>query len=169
MKEQEIPINIDLTEKPVLRKYPNESPDDEDPAKRAAFYKHKNHFFIVTIAGKPVFTRYGDVYTVSSLCASYAAILPKLHGIFNDQKRASKENTVRYIRTHGAFTVFLIRQNLIFVCVSKSKSSYFVIRKQLEQLHVQVCPCSSIAHFTDYWRAERATEQHAGTGPEGAA
>ena len=57
MKDHEIPINVDLIAKPVLRRYPNESPDYEDPSRRAAFHKHKNHFFIITVAGKSVFTR----------------------------------------------------------------------------------------------------------------
>jgi len=149
MKE-EIPINVDLIEKPVLRKYPNESPEDEDVAKRTAFYKHKNHFFIITVAGKPVFTRYGDVYSVSSLCASYAAIIPKLQGIFNDQGKTKKENTVRYIRTHSSLTVFLMKENLIFACVSKSNSNYFIIRKQLEQLYIQVLIIWYLVNYFDY-------------------
>ena len=53
----ELYINVDTIEKPILRPYPNESPEDADESKRNAFYNHKNHFFILTTAGKPVYTR----------------------------------------------------------------------------------------------------------------
>ena len=59
--KQEVYINIDTIEKPIIRFYPNESPEDENEEKRDAFFKHKNHFFVLTSAGKPVYTRYGNL------------------------------------------------------------------------------------------------------------
>ncbi len=58
MKSNEgISTNVDLVERPVLKSYANESPEDRDEAKRLAFYRHKSHYFIFTTAGKPVFTK----------------------------------------------------------------------------------------------------------------
>lgn len=62
-KGQELNMGADMIEKPVLRLHPDESPEDADEAKRNAFYAHKNHFYIFTVAGKPVYTRY-----LASLC-----------------------------------------------------------------------------------------------------
>ena len=56
--KEELCINLEIIEKPVIRPHYGESPEDLDPAKREAFYNHKNHFFILTSAGKPVYTRY---------------------------------------------------------------------------------------------------------------
>ena len=55
--KRELCINMDLIEKPTVRIYPEESPEDMDEEKRNAFFKHKNHFFVITSAGKPVYTR----------------------------------------------------------------------------------------------------------------
>jgi len=44
--------------KPTPSDYPKESPEDPHEHIRNAFFSHSNHFFILTIAGKPVFTRY---------------------------------------------------------------------------------------------------------------
>ena len=52
-----ISTNVDLIERPILRSYTTESPESPDAEKRAAFFKHKTHYFIFTNAGKPVFTR----------------------------------------------------------------------------------------------------------------
>jgi hypothetical protein len=84
--------------------------------------------------------RYGDVYKVSALCASYSAILPKLLSIFADQNYCDEINSLRYIKTRNLITVFLIKKNVLYVCVTKSKISYKFILKQLEQLHDQVLP-----------------------------
>jgi len=50
--------DTNLIEIPRIKQHANESPDDPDEEKRTAFYKHKNHFFVLTIAGKPIFTKH---------------------------------------------------------------------------------------------------------------
>lgn len=139
-------VKLAINEKPVPSEYDAESPEDYDENVRKAFFSHTNHFFILTAAGKPVFTRhlfistsrYGDVYRVSALCASYSAILPKLLSIFVDQDLTKEPNTLRYIKTRSLLTVFLMRRNVLYVCVTKSKTSYKLVQEQLEQLHTQV-------------------------------
>jgi hypothetical protein len=51
-------LKSDKGNKPTPSNYPKESPEDSDEHIRNAFFSHSNHFFILTIAGKPVFTRY---------------------------------------------------------------------------------------------------------------
>lgn len=82
--------------------------------------------------------RYGDVYNVSSLCASYSAMIPKLNSIYADQKmHENSKNNLRYLRTGELLTVFLFKKNLVFICVSKNFASYFWIQRILEHLHTQ--------------------------------
>ena len=39
------------------------------------FFHHKRHFFILTFAGKPVYTRYGDEVKLSSFFASLSTMV----------------------------------------------------------------------------------------------
>ena len=131
--------NVELVERPILGTHINESPEDPDPFKRDAFYKHNCHFFIFTSAGKPVFTRYGDVYNVTSLCASYAAIIPKLLSTYSYRTSGiDSTNLLRYIKTKNMMIVFMFKKNIIYLCLSKGDKQYWSIRRQLEYLHLQV-------------------------------
>jgi len=133
-----ISINFELIEKPVLRMHSHESPEDPDPKNRELFYHHSCHFFIFTTAGKPIFTRYGDEFSVASLCASYAAILPKLHCMYSDQYVGIACSGIRYIKTKELLIVFMIRKNIVFLCIHKGNRGYMSIHRQLEYLSVQV-------------------------------
>ncbi len=136
-----VTTNVELIEKPILKSHLAESPEDPDIEKRRAFYSHKCHFFIFTTAGKPIFTRYGDEYSVASLCASYAAIIPKLQCMYSDQvggSTAEGTNPIRYIKTKDMLIVFMLRKNLVYLCIHKGDRGYSSIHRQLEYLHIQV-------------------------------
>lgn len=47
-----------IPEVPAIKTAPHEDPDNADKAKRSSFYAHKNHYFALTLAGKPIFTRH---------------------------------------------------------------------------------------------------------------
>jgi hypothetical protein len=55
--KEELCINVEMIVWGVFKSHYGESPEDMDAAKREAFYGHKNHFFILTAAGKPIYTR----------------------------------------------------------------------------------------------------------------
>lgn len=134
-----ITTNIELVERPVVRNHSFESPEDPDPAKRLAFYKHNCHFFIFTAAGKPVFTRYGDPYNVTSLCASYSAIIPKLQSTYSYATAGiDSENLLRYIKTKNMLIAFMFKKNIIYLCISKGDKQFSSIYRQLQYLHIQV-------------------------------
>ncbi len=57
---QGVSTNVDLIERPFIKSYAGESPEEADETKRKAFFAHKCHFFVFTLAGKPVFTRLYD-------------------------------------------------------------------------------------------------------------
>jgi len=138
-----ITTNIELIERPILRNHSTESPEDPDPLKREAFYKHNCHFFIFTAAGKPIFTRYGDAYNVTSLCASYSAIIPKLQSTYSyDTIGIDSNNLLRYIKTKNMLIVFMFKKNIIYLCISKGDKQFSAIYRQLQYLHIQV-PFSS--------------------------
>ncbi|EGR34304.1 hypothetical protein IMG5_017110 [Ichthyophthirius multifiliis] len=54
-----------------IQKHIDQSPDKQN------YNNHKHHVFIITDAGRPVYTRYGDETELSSLIATMGAILEK--------------------------------------------------------------------------------------------
>ena len=101
-------MSEEIVHQPIIKSYVEESPEVPDEDKRLAFFEHKKQFFIVTAAGKPIYTRYGEEGGVSTLCASIAAIVPKLQNQYYDQRSSTAANTIRYkfttITIPGIFT-----------------------------------------------------------------
>ena len=62
---------------PTIKKHSDEDPSSQDIAKRKLFYDHKTHFFILTNVGKPIFSKYGEDYTISNLSATISALISK--------------------------------------------------------------------------------------------
>ncbi len=57
MEGKEGGLEVDLIEKPIIKSYAEEGPEEQSEHRRKAFYNHKKHFFVITTAGKPIFTR----------------------------------------------------------------------------------------------------------------
>jgi len=82
------------------------------------------------------------------MCATLAAIVPKLHNLYYDQNACATRNNLRYFLVisnirylkngSGLLTVFLFKRNIIYICISKSENSYPFLISQLEFLHTQV-------------------------------
>lgn len=50
----------------------------------------------MTEAGKPVYSRFGDEYELSTFLASFSAIIPKVSSFFSTSKSSqSKPNTLK--------------------------------------------------------------------------
>lgn len=129
----------ELVPRPIIKSYVEESPESTDESKRTAYFSHKKQFLIITAAGKPIYTRYGDEGGTSAVCASFAAIVPKLNNLYGDQQHHSSPNEVRYIKTKSMLTVILVNQNLVFIGLSRSGHSYTFVQRVLNALNVQVC------------------------------
>ena len=131
-------IMEEIIPRPIIKSYAEESPETPEAEKRQAFFDHKRQFLIITAAGKPIFTRYSEEGGVSSLCASFAAVIPKLQNQYYDQQMHSSLNTIRYIKTPTMLAVFLFKRNLLYIALSKSGHTYTFLQRQLEALHTQV-------------------------------
>eukprot|EP00826_Nyctotherus_ovalis_P034224 TRINITY_DN2819_c0_g1_i9.p1 TRINITY_DN2819_c0_g1~~TRINITY_DN2819_c0_g1_i9.p1 ORF type:complete len:120 (+),score=34.54 TRINITY_DN2819_c0_g1_i9:125-484(+) len=116
-------LSGELVPHPIIKSYIEESPESTDESKRTAYFNHKKQFLIITAAGKPIYTRYGEEGGASAVCASFAAIVPKLNNLYSDQQHHSSANEVRYIKSRSMLTVILTNQNLIFIGLSRSGHS----------------------------------------------
>lgn len=115
------------------------------------WYKHKRHFFIFTFSGKPVFTRYGNEENLTSFFGTLLAILSKVETFnFNDinsdnnksNKKTNglspKKNTLKYIISNNTKVVFLDKEVLYLVCISKVNESINYIMNILNYIYSQI-------------------------------
>ncbi|KAG4087450.1 DUF254-domain-containing protein [Neocallimastix lanati (nom. inval.)] len=91
--------------------------------------KHKKHFFILSSAGKPIYSRYGDESKLSSLMGVIQAII-SFYNVDNDE--------INCINTSTHKIVFLLKNPLYLVCVSQTNETEEQLKIQLLYLYNQV-------------------------------
>ena len=94
----------DLALDRARRRYDQEDPNDGS----GRWALHKNHIFVLSSAGKPIFSRYGD----ESRLAPLVGVLQALVSFTRD-----RNDTIRYIKAGAHHVVFVLRGSLYFVAV----------------------------------------------------
>ncbi|KAG2219483.1 hypothetical protein INT45_010403 [Circinella minor] len=105
----------------------------------SSWVQHKKHFFILSSAGKPVWTRYGDESRISSLMGVIQAII----SFFQDSG-----DTIKSINAGNHKFVFVHKEPLYYVAVSKTGESDVQLRDQLLYLHNQIISVLTSAQLT---------------------
>ena len=82
-------------------------------------YQIRKHFFILTEAGKPVYSRYGEGEELAPFIATFSAILPKLQSFFwsTEQDASSNTNQVLELGSIRFKCHILHKGALIYICV----------------------------------------------------
>ncbi|KAJ6244452.1 vacuolar fusion protein mon1 [Anaeramoeba flamelloides] len=105
------------------QKHVNEGPLDEK------WKSHKKHFFILSQAGKLIYSRYGsDIKLTSLLCVPQALV-----SFVSDLG-----DKIKSIRACDHLFVFKIQGPIILVCVSQTGESAKQLRRQLKFLYKQI-------------------------------
>ncbi|ORX75692.1 DUF254-domain-containing protein [Anaeromyces robustus] len=91
--------------------------------------KHRKHFFILSSAGKPIYSRYGDESKLSSLMGVIQAII-SFYDVDNDE--------ICCINTSTHKIVFLLKTPLYLVCVSQTNETEEQLKLQLIYLYNQI-------------------------------
>ncbi|RUP45344.1 trafficking protein Mon1-domain-containing protein [Jimgerdemannia flammicorona] len=86
----------------------------EEDQSTANWTSHKKHFFVLSSAGKPVWTRYGDESRISSLMGVIQAIVSFF---------ADNDDSIRSINAGTHKIVFLLKDPLYFVAVARTGES----------------------------------------------
>jgi hypothetical protein len=97
-----------------------------DEAKRlidAQWYREKKHVFVLSLAGKPIFTLHGDENNLSDKFGLLATLVSFIE---------VTDDTIRAINLQGLKFVFLVRDPLIFVAISRFELSEQQIQMQLK-------------------------------------
>uniref|UniRef100_A0A7I4A6B9 Vacuolar fusion protein MON1 homolog n=1 Tax=Physcomitrium patens TaxID=3218 RepID=A0A7I4A6B9_PHYPA len=102
-------------------------PEEDDTS--LSWRKHKKHFFILSYAGKPIYSRYGDEHKLAGFSATLQAIMSFVE---------NSGDTVRFVKAGDHQIVFLVKGPLYLVAISATEEPEQVIRWQLELLHAQL-------------------------------
>lgn len=88
------------------------------------FNKKKRHVIVMTEAGKPVYTRYGEEAEISPIVATLSVIVNKLRNIRGDGNNLELK---RIENTHGKTLIFLkYRMFLIYITKDKRDNDFLI-------------------------------------------
>jgi hypothetical protein len=105
----------------------NKFPDQHN--KDPAFFQHEKHVFILSFAGRPIFSRYGDETMLAAYMGVISAIISNIE---------SMKDAVRVIIAGQWKFVFLFKGPIYLLCVSRSGESVAQLRAQLNYAHSQL-------------------------------
>lgn len=102
---------------------------DEDIS-QIEWRKHRKHIFVLSIAGKPIYTRYGDDQKLAPFMASMMALISFVED--------SKDN-IRYFAAGNLKVVFFVRGPMYLGCISRNKEDTVAeLSRQLFFVHSQI-------------------------------
>jgi hypothetical protein len=126
---------------------------DKDPdISNEQFHSKKRHLIIMTEAGKPVYSRYGDEAELSPIVATINVIVNKLRNLKGDGEQVS----VRRIETNITKTLIFHKHNLFLIYITRVKSDNdFLVQQLADSIFHQVAVCKEIIFSITNSFAER--------------
>ena len=85
------------------------------------FYQIRKHFLIMSEAGKPIYTLYGDEENLSPFFATVSAIVPKIQSFFVTVAEREQKNQLKWVASKNFDAAFLKKGNLIYICLITRK------------------------------------------------
>ncbi|KAI0243689.1 Vacuolar fusion protein mon1 [Massospora cicadina] len=107
----------------IRRQHGSEAPDSLE------WQGHQHQLFILSSAGKPIYSRYGD----ESQLSGYMGILQAIISFFADDN-----DSIRCIKAGNTKIVFMLRDPLYYVLVAKTGDNEETLRGQLYCIHHQI-------------------------------
>ncbi|KAH7286199.1 hypothetical protein KP509_33G062800 [Ceratopteris richardii] len=117
--------NGGLLKRDLFLEKQHQSEDDSSESWR----KHKKHFFILSHAGKPIYSRYGDEHKLAGFAATLQAIMSFVE---------NGGDRINYVRSGDHQVVFLVKGPVYLVSISSTNEPLRVLRRQLDLLHGQL-------------------------------
>ncbi|GIL46340.1 hypothetical protein Vafri_3345 [Volvox africanus] len=119
----------------ALQRQP-ETPSDDTEASTsgsdeegAAWHTYPKHFFILSSAGKPIYSYHNDEKSLASLTALISALISVVQ---------NQGDTVQHIRSGSTLIVFMLHGPLYFVAVSSVGEPATALKRQLDLLYGQL-------------------------------
>lgn len=132
-KLEEQGIGMKGRSSPLLEAGTQESPGfmshrDEDVTAES-WRQHRKHVFVLSEAGKPIYSRYGSEEALSSTMGVMMALVSFVQ---------SGDNIIRSVYSEEHTVVFLQKGPLVLVCVSSSRQSERQLRGELLYVYYQI-------------------------------
>lgn len=131
-----------VSPKPPWRWHPSKrrlGEDDSDPK----WLARRKHFFILSDAGKPIYSRYGDESALAGFTAALSAIVAAAEDPGGGGDQGDKLHCVSAGANHKM--VFLTRGPVYLVALAATGEPVMVLRRQLELLHSQLISILTVA------------------------
>ncbi|KEG15669.1 putative vacuolar fusion protein MON1 B-like [Trypanosoma grayi] len=117
----------------------------------------KKHVFILTSAGKPIFTRYGDEADFSDLFGIFQVLIAMAHQQCNDGAPAYQQAArgLRRVTSGDLCMYFHVEGELYYVLATRTGESARSCLRQMRQMHLQLISlvpnvCDILAHYPSY-------------------
>ncbi|KAI8086666.1 vacuolar fusion protein MON1 [Halteromyces radiatus] len=123
----------------VLNSTKNRMNEQDSSGFSSSWLQHKKHFIILSSAGKPIWSRYGDESRISSFTGVIQAII----SFFQDS-----DDTIKSINAGDHKFVFLLKEPLYFVAISRTGESDAQLKDQLVYLHNQILSVLTSSQLT---------------------
>ncbi|XP_077294015.1 vacuolar fusion protein MON1 homolog [Arctopsyche grandis] len=123
------------------------STDTEDYLHNPEWLGKDKHVFILSSAGKPIYSRYGNEDKLAGLCG----VIQALVSVVNN----SAMDTIRSIHTPSCLVVFLIKGPLILAAVSKLTDSETQLVLQLTYVFNQIVSVLTLTQLTRIFEQRR--------------
>lgn len=112
----------------AARRDSERSGEDEDVTMEA-WRMHQKHVFVLSEAGKPVYSRYGSEEALSSTTGVMMALVSFLE---------AEKNAIRSIHADGYKVVFVRRSPLVLVAVARTRQSEQEVAHELLYIYYQI-------------------------------
>lgn len=120
---------------------------DGEDVNHPAWRNHKKHVFILSEAGKPVYSRFGNEDNLVTLMGLMQALVSFVSNSENDIIRCIVAGNHRF--------VFLIREHLILVGVSQGPDSAHQLLLQLSYVYNQIISVLTLSQLSKIFRQRR--------------
>ncbi|XP_029989637.1 vacuolar fusion protein MON1 homolog A isoform X1 [Sphaeramia orbicularis] len=107
----------------------SESRAKEEDVSSEAWRSHRKHVFVLSEAGKPIYTRYGTEEALSSTMGVMMALVSFVE---------AEKNIIRSIQADGCKVVFLTKSPLVLVGVSRTCQSDKELLRELQYIYYQI-------------------------------
>ncbi|KAI8331316.1 MON1-like protein A-like protein [Chlamydoabsidia padenii] len=112
---------------------------ESDNEQSSTWLQRKKHFIILSSAGKPIWSRYGD----ESRLSVFTGVIQAIISFFQDS-----DDTIKSINAGDHKFVFLLKGPLYFVAISKTGESDTQLKDQLVYLHNQIISVLTLTQLT---------------------
>lgn len=115
----------------------------EEDVSSEAWRSHRKHVFVLSEAGKPIYTRYGTEEALSSTMGVMLALVSFVE---------AEKNVIRSIHADGCKVVFLTKSPLVLVGVSRTCQSDRELLRELQYIYYQIVSLLTLTQLNNIFQ-----------------